>query len=201
MEDHHSPAAGATIAMNELRSAVLAFAVAAGLACACAREPERFPIHLDTIRGLSTADTREIRVEDNGDEILVTVVDQHGDGHIHSLELGGASKGEALELLSRKQAELGKRPAISDQWVGRWNGPEGTFLRIDGGTGNYEVTIQDLDGPRTYRAFAAGDVIRFQRNGIDESIRRTNGAETGMKWLSEKTDCLTIREGEGFCRD
>jgi hypothetical protein len=188
-------------AMRHVRNAMLAIAIAGTLACACARKPEALPLTLDTIRSLSTADTQEIRVEDKGDEILVTVVDKHGDGHIHSLELGGASKGEALELLSRKQAELSKRPAISDQWVGQWNGPEGTFLRIDGGNGNYEITIQDLDGPRTYRAFASGDVIRFQRNGADESIRRTNGAETGMKWLSEKTDCLTIRPGEGFCRD
>jgi hypothetical protein len=188
-------------AMRHVRSAIVAVGIAIGLVCGCARKPEALPIHLDTIRGLSAADTREIRVEEEDEEILVTVVDKHGDGHIHSLELGGSTKAQALELLSRKQSELSKRPAITDQWIGQWNGPEGTFLRLAGGDGNYEITIQDLDGPRTYRGVASGNAIRFERNGVAAMIRATNGAETGMKWLSEKTDCLTIRPGEGFCRN
>jgi hypothetical protein len=89
----------------------------------------------------------------------------------------------------------------TDKWLGQWNGPEGTFLRLEGGRGKYEITIQDLDGPRTYQGIAAGDQIHFERNGTTESIRATNGVETGMKWLSEKSDCLTIRPGEGYCRD
>jgi hypothetical protein len=88
----------------------------------------------------------------------------------------------------------------TDQWLGRWDGPEGTFLHLEGGKGTYVITIQDLDGPKTFQGKAAGDHIEFERNGVKESIRATNGAETGMKWLSEKSDCLTIRTGEGFCR-
>jgi hypothetical protein len=34
-----------------------------------------------------------------------------------------------------------------------------------------------------------------------ESIRATDGPATGMKWLSDKSNCLTIRSGEGYCRD
>ncbi len=40
-----------------------------------------------------------------------------------------------------------------------------------------------------------------QWNGPEGTIRATSGAETGMKWLSDKLDCLTIRPGEGYCRD
>jgi hypothetical protein len=89
----------------------------------------------------------------------------------------------------------------TDKWLGQWTGPEGTFLRLEGRNGKYEITIQDLDGPKTYPGISVGDQVRFERNGTSETIRATNGAETGMKWLAEKANCLTIRPGEGYCRD
>lgn len=95
-------------------------------------------------------------------------------------------------------------PAImsaTDQWLGQWNGPEGTFLRIAGGSGRYEITIQDLDGPLIFQGGTVDGQIHFERGGVKESIRATNGAATGMKWLSDKSDCLTVRSGEGYCRD
>lgn len=90
---------------------------------------------------------------------------------------------------------------VTDKWLGKWRGPEATFLQLDGDNGKYYVTILNLDGPRTFHGNAAGKEIVFERNGVKESLRATNGVETGMKWLSEKSDCLTIRAGEGFCRD
>ena len=90
---------------------------------------------------------------------------------------------------------------VADKWLGKWNGPEGTFLQLAGSNGKYEVTIQNLDGPRTFPGQAVGNHIEFERNGLKESLRATNGAETGMKWLSEKSNCLTVRAGEGYCRD
>lgn len=89
----------------------------------------------------------------------------------------------------------------TDKWLGQWNGPEGTFLRLEGGKGRYEITIQNLDGQRTFQGSAVGAQIQFERDDAEETIRATGGAETGMKWLSEKSDCLTIRPGEGYCRD
>jgi len=91
--------------------------------------------------------------------------------------------------------------AVTDAWVGRWNGPEGTYLAIAGSAGAYEVTIKDLDAARTFSGSAAGDRIEFRRDGALESIRATTGDETGMKWLAGKTNCLTIKVGEGYCRD
>ncbi|MGV8991089.1 MAG: hypothetical protein ACOH1Q_06765, partial [Thiobacillus sp.] len=90
---------------------------------------------------------------------------------------------------------------LADKWLGKWHGPEGAFLHLAGGNGKYEVTIQDLDGPRTFQGNAAVNQIEFERNGVKESLRATNGAETGMKWLSEKSNCLTVRANEGYCRD
>jgi hypothetical protein len=90
---------------------------------------------------------------------------------------------------------------VTDEWLGQWNGPEGTFLRLEGGKGRYKITIQDLDGPRTYQGTTVGAQIQFDRNGETESIRATSGPETGMKWLIDKADCLTVQPGEGYCRD
>ena len=96
----------------------------------------------------------------------------------------------------------GKTPAsVTDKWLGKWRGPEATFLQLDGGNGKYEVTIRNLDGSLTFHGNAVGNEIAFERNGVKESLRATNGVETGMKWLSEKSDCLTVRAGEGYCRD
>ncbi|MEN0036360.1 MAG: hypothetical protein AAGC78_04800 [Cellvibrio sp.] len=91
--------------------------------------------------------------------------------------------------------------ATTDAWQGKWNGPEGTFLEISGTDGKYTIVIQDLDGPKTYEGISNHNQIEFQRNGETETIRASNGAETGMKWLADKLDCLTIHTGEGFCRD
>ena len=89
----------------------------------------------------------------------------------------------------------------TDAWLGQWNGPEGTYLQLAGSGGQYEVTIRNLDGPRSFPGKAAGERIEFERDGVKESLRASNGAETGMKWLSEKKNCLTVRAGEGYCRD
>ena len=89
----------------------------------------------------------------------------------------------------------------TDAWIGQWNGPEGTFLRLAGGQGQYEITIQDLDGAKSYQGNAVNGRIQFARNGVEESIRASSGAETGMKWLADKANCLTVRSGEGYCRD
>jgi len=91
--------------------------------------------------------------------------------------------------------------AATDAWLGRWNGPEGTYLELAGGKGAYEVTIKDLDAARTFTGAATGDRVEFRRDGVTESIRATNGDATGMKWLAGKTRCLTIKPGEGYCRD
>lgn len=90
---------------------------------------------------------------------------------------------------------------VADKWLGKWNGPEGTFLQLVGGNGKYDVTIRNLDGSRIFQGRAVGDRMEFERNGMQESVRATNGTETGMKWLSEKSNCLTVRVGEGYCRD
>ena len=113
----------------------------------------------------------------------------------------GIAFGVALSLAVTLALPGCTRPdPATDQWLGQWNGPEGTFLRVDGGKGKYEITLQNLDGPQVFHGVAAGDRIKFDRHGVEEFLRATNGEATGMKWLSEKSDCLTVRPGEGYCR-
>ena len=106
----------------------------------------------------------------------------------------------ALVMAQGCTAQDAAGPA-TDDWVGRWNGPEGTYPAIAGSAGVYEITIKDLDTARTFSGSAAGNRIEFRRDGAAESIRATTGDETGMKWLAGKTNCLTVKVGEGYCRD
>lgn len=87
-------------------------------------------------------------------------------------------------------------------WIGTWNGPEGTYLKLAARPdARYDVAIHDLDGERTFEGVAGADHIAFARDGVQERIVATNGEATGMKWLADKSTCLTVKEGEGYCRD
>jgi len=91
--------------------------------------------------------------------------------------------------------------SVADRWIGRWLGPEGTYLEIAKDGDGFRITISDLDEPRTFRGVTRDDIIAFERNGQTESLRHGTGAETGMKWLADKQNCLVVQPGEGFCRE
>lgn len=90
----------------------------------------------------------------------------------------------------------------ADQWIGRWNGPEGTYLNFKKNpeTGQYSVEIATLDGPKTYDATVTTSDVSFTRGGVEETIHEGDGKDTGMKWLADKTSCLVVKTGEGYCR-
>lgn len=88
-------------------------------------------------------------------------------------------------------------------WVGKWTGPEGLFVTIaDAGEGRYDLEMQsDLDTRGSYTGTATAEGIAFERGGEIRVLRKATGAETGLKWLADKQDCLMVVEGEGYCRD
>lgn len=92
-------------------------------------------------------------------------------------------------------------PGVTDAWIGKWDGPEGTSLEISGGNGKYVLTIADLDSVKQYTGISTGSQITFERNGTTEIIQASTGADTGMKWLAEKSNCLRVRVGEGWCKN
>jgi hypothetical protein len=111
---------------------------------------------------------------------------------IAAAALGGCNRSSAPAPLSAPS---------TDAWVGQWTGPEGTFLRIAGDEGQYLITIQDLDGPRSFAGHVVRGGIEIARDGRRELIYATDGPGTGMKWLADKRDCLAVRANEGYCRD
>ena len=109
----------------------------------------------------------------------------------------------ALAFLPLLAACKEKVPTIvSENWLGKWNGPEGTFLQLEReSAGAYDVIIQSLDGPASFRGAAVSEGIEFSRGGKTEIIHPGNGDQTGMKWLAGKNTCLIVKAGEGYCRD
>jgi len=91
--------------------------------------------------------------------------------------------------------------AAAADWLGVWQGPEGTSLQISSHEAGYDVTVTNLDGTRVFEGTAAGDTLQFERDGVTESLRAGDGKATGMKWLADKHDCLVVKAGEGYCRD
>lgn len=93
-------------------------------------------------------------------------------------------------------------PIAADPLVGRWIGVEGMFLDIAAtAPGRYALTMQwDLDHRGRFDGVARGDAIAFTRNGVAETLRRTDGNATGLKYLAENDRCLTVKLGEGYCR-
>lgn len=114
-----------------------------------------------------------------------------------------ASPAPAAPVAPEPEPEPAAAPATGpDAWLGQWTGPEGTLLLLEPREGGgYLVTIQSLDGRESYPGDAAGPGIVFERNGVTERIRVGSGKATGMKWLADKSNCLVIKAGEGFCRD
>ena len=87
------------------------------------------------------------------------------------------------------------------EWLGRWTGPEGGWLEITRTDDTYMVTVMNLDGARSFPGIVDASGLAFERDGVRETIHPSDGAGTGMKWLAEKTNCLKIKAGEGYCRD
>ena len=88
-----------------------------------------------------------------------------------------------------------------DSLVGRWTGPETSYLNVSKKGEKYSIEIANLDGPKTYEGTAKGDLIEFSRNGKTETIKAATGAETGMKGFEKETNCVVVTKGsEGFCK-
>ncbi len=90
----------------------------------------------------------------------------------------------------------------TDAWLGKWIGVEGNYLQIDvgGAPGVYVITEGTLDGALHYSGQADADAIAFTNGGKAGKITAATGADTGLKYLADKTNCLVIESGRGFCR-
>jgi predicted small lipoprotein YifL len=89
---------------------------------------------------------------------------------------------------------------LSD-WMGKWDGPEGTYLKLEKSGDGYAVIIKDLDKEERYLGVADNMRIRFLRGEKQEYLHLGSGRDAGMKWLSDKPYCLIVKTGEAYCRD
>ncbi|HEY4582861.1 MAG TPA: hypothetical protein VIG88_08360 [Lysobacter sp.] len=93
-------------------------------------------------------------------------------------------------------------PADAD-YLGRWTGVEGMYLVVAAKPGG-GVTLEmqwDLDHKGTFDGAVTAEGLRFMRDGVAETAVRTDGDATGLKYLAGRKDCLTVKPGEGYCRD
>ncbi len=97
--------------------------------------------------------------------------------------------------------------AAEPDFAGRWIGPEGMFLDIaadsEVGPGHYTIRNRwglDADAEGSFKGSVTGGVLRFTRPDGDQTLTPGNGEATGMKYLLDKSDCLIVRTGEGYCR-
>jgi hypothetical protein len=88
-------------------------------------------------------------------------------------------------------------------YLGRWTGVEGMYLVVAPKNGG-GVTLDmqwDLDHKGTFDGSVTAEGLRFMREGKAETAVHTDGDATGLKYLAGKKDCLTVKQGEGYCRD
>ncbi|QSX78701.1 hypothetical protein [Agrilutibacter solisilvae] len=107
------------------------------------------------------------------------------------------------------QAPPATPPATPDtakpeaDYLGRWTGVEGMYLVVASKPGG-GVTLDmqwDLDHKGTFDGSVTAEGLRFMREGVAETAVHTDGDATGLKHLAGKKDCLTVKTGEGYCRD
>lgn len=92
---------------------------------------------------------------------------------------------------------------VEADYLGRWTGVEGMYLVVAAKPGG-GVTLDmqwDLDHKGTFDGSVTAEGLRFMRDGVAESAVHTDGDATGLKYLAGKKDCLTVKPGEGYCRD
>lgn len=118
--------------------------------------------------------------------------------------LAACTRAEAPPAETAPAPAVIETKAATDALVGRWTGVEGMYLVVAPGAapGRYALEMQwDLDHKGRFEGAAEGDAIAFTRDGARLSLRPTNGAATGLKYLDGKARCLTVKAGEGYCRD
>ncbi|MDJ0278235.1 hypothetical protein QLH51_15660 [Sphingomonas sp. 2R-10] len=91
----------------------------------------------------------------------------------------------------------------ANHYLGRWVGVEGMVLNVTApAQGEVLLDMQyDLDNKGQFAGTITPEGIRFERGGETLVLRPGDGDATGLKWLAGKKDCLTVKPGEGYCRD
>lgn len=109
-------------------------------------------------------------------------------------------------IASTSNASNATAPTNRDSWVGRWIGVEGLNLAVSKGKseGHYLLKMQygtDEEMSGTFEGVGTAEGIAFVRPDGEQVLRASTGDGTGLKYLAGKTDCLKVKDGEGYCRN
>jgi hypothetical protein len=151
----------------------------------------RLAILAPLVFGLAACNTADQAAQDTGNAAEAT-----GAVVANTVEESANSFSEAVTNIAA--------PADRDAWIGRWKGVEGTYLAISkgDGPGRYKLEMQyTLDDKGDFGGAGSEQGIVFHRPDGDQVLRATDGDATGLKYLAGKKDCLTVKQGEGYCRD
>lgn len=88
-------------------------------------------------------------------------------------------------------------------YLGNWTGAEGMVLEVQAKLGG-GVSIRnrwDLDNEGNFDGTVTPQGLRWTRRGDTVTAVAGDGAATGLKDLAGKRHCLTVKPGEGYCRD
>lgn len=121
-----------------------------------------------------------------------------------AVAVGGSIANAVKEGASDLKEEVRGKPVDRDDWIGRWKGVEGTYLVIARGAepGRYKLEMQyTLDAKGKFDGTGSTEGIAFERPDGKQVLHPSDGDATGLKWLAGKKDCLTVKTGEGYCRD
>lgn len=143
------------------------------------------------VLGLAACNTADQAAQDTGN-----ATEAAGTAVANVVEDGANSVGEAVSNVAA--------PTNRDDWVGRWKGVEGTYLVVSRGEsrGRYKLEMQyTLDDKGSFHGTGSDDGIAFRRPDGPQTLRATDGDATGLKYLAGKKGCLTVKSGEGYCRD
>ncbi|MEP9358223.1 hypothetical protein [Sphingomonas sp. KR3-1] len=138
--------------------------------------------------------------------------DKTADATANATEIAGnaaAAVGDSIanavsEGAKDLKKEVAGKAVDRGDWVGRWKGVEGTYLKVSKGkdAGTYKLEMQyTLDDKGTFDGKGTNTGIAFTRPDGDHVLTPSDGDATGLKWLAGKKDCLTVKSGEGYCRD
>ena len=151
----------------------------------------RLAILAPLVFGLAACNPADQAAQDTGNAVEAT-----GATVANAVEDTANSVGEAVTNVAA--------PTDRDAWVGKWTGVEGTMLTIakGDGPGRYKLDMQyTLDDKGSFEGTGTDEGIAFRRPDGAQVLRATDGDATGLKYLAGKKDCLTVKTGEGYCRD
>lgn len=121
-----------------------------------------------------------------------------------AVAVGGSIANAVKEGAADLKKEATGKAVDRDDWIGRWKGVEGTYLVVAKGTdpGTYKLEMQyTLDDKGSFAGRGSSEGISFERPDGKQTLHPSDGDATGLKWLAGKKDCLTVKSGEGYCRD